>query len=102
MATLQPEAPALAAELYVQAADVAPDSAGAAGAVAVQRLAAVQFSGWPSVAVGTFGGVVTVIDVVSSPTGKYRLLVSPLAHQPGDRPWPGNCAWGRGCTGGCC
>ncbi len=99
VATLQPEAPALAAELYVQAADVPLIQRGRRVRLQFNGWPAVQFSGWPSVAVGTFGGVVTVIDVVSSPGGKYRLLVSPLAHQPGDRPWPRQLRLGSGVYG---
>lgn len=38
---------------------------------------AVQFMGWPSVARGTFGGEVILIDPASDTTGRFRVLVSP-------------------------
>jgi hypothetical protein len=49
--------------------------------------------------VGTFGGEVTVIDVVNSPGGKYRLLVRPTQPQPGDKPWPRQLRLGSGVQG---
>jgi hypothetical protein len=49
--------------------------------------------------VGTFGGVVTVIDVVSSSGGKYRLLVRPAQPQAGDRYWPKQLRLGSGVRG---
>ncbi|MCA9723475.1 MAG: biotin attachment protein, partial [Gemmatimonadetes bacterium] len=42
-------------------------------------------AGWPSVAVGTFGGIIRVIDQVASTGGTYRVLVVP---DPDDEPWP--------------
>nr|GFD27500.1 hypothetical protein [Tanacetum cinerariifolium] len=74
IATLQPEAPLLAAELYVRAMDVPLIQRGRTVRLQFEGFPAIQFSGWPSAAVGTFGGMVTVIDVVNSPGGKYRLL----------------------------
>jgi hypothetical protein len=44
----------------------------------------VQFAGWPSVAVGTFGGEVATIDSTDDGTGKFRILVVP----PSDGEWP--------------
>lgn len=38
---------------------------------------AVQFMGWPSVARGTFGGEVILIDPAGSSTGMFRVLVAP-------------------------
>ena len=38
---------------------------------------AVQFIGWPSVARGTFGGEVTLIDPTDDGTGRFRVLVAP-------------------------
>lgn len=99
IATLQPEAPLLAAELYVRAMDVPLIQRGRTVRLQFEGFPAIQFSGWPSVAVGTFGGEVTVIDVVNSPGGKYRLLVRPTQPQPGDRPWPRQLRLGSGVQG---
>ena len=99
IATLQPEAPLLAAELYVRAMDVPLIQRGRTVRLQFDGWPAIQFSGWPSAAVGTFGGVVTVIDVVSSPGGKYRLLVRPAQPQAQDRLWPRQLRIGSGVQG---
>jgi hypothetical protein len=36
----------------------------------------VQFSGWPSVAVGTFGGRVIAVDRSAQVDGRFRVLVA--------------------------
>ncbi|NML65707.1 HlyD family efflux transporter periplasmic adaptor subunit [Hymenobacter sp. RP-2-7] len=99
IATLQPEAPLLAAELYVRAMDVPLIQRGRTVRLQFDGWPAIQFSGWPSAAVGTFGGVVTVIDVVSSTGSKYRLLVRPAQPQSGDQPWPKQLRLGSGVRG---
>jgi multidrug efflux pump subunit AcrA (membrane-fusion protein) len=99
IATLQPEAPLLAAEMYVRAMDVPLIQRGRTVRLQFDGWPAIQFSGWPSAAVGTFGGVVTVIDVVSSTGGKYRLLVRPAQPQTGDQPWPKQLRLGSGVRG---
>jgi multidrug resistance efflux pump len=99
IATLQPEAPLLAAEVYVRAMDVPLIQRGRTVRLQFDGWPAIQFTGWPSAAVGTFGGVVTVIDVVNSPGGKYRLLVRPTQPLPGDQPWPKQLRLGSGVQG---
>ncbi len=99
IATLQPESPALAAEIYVRAMDVPLIQRGRTVRLQFEGFPAIQFSGWPSAAVGTFGGEVTVIDVVNSPGGKYRLLVRPAQPQVGDKPWPRQLRVGSGVQG---
>ena len=98
IATLQPENPLLAAELYVRAMDVPLIQRGRTARLQFDGWPAIQFSGWPSVAVGTFGGVVSVIDVVST-GGKYRLLVRPAHPQAQDRLWPHQLRLGSGVQG---
>jgi hypothetical protein len=99
IATLQPEAPLLAAEIYVRAMDVPLIQRGRQVRLQFDGWPAIQFSGWPSAAVGTFGGFVSVIDVVSSGGGKYRLLVRPAQPQEGDKPWPRQLRLGSGVQG---
>lgn len=99
IATLQPDAPVLAAELYVRAMDVPLIQRGRQVRLQFDGWPAIQFSGWPSVAVGTFAGTVTVIDVVSSGNGKYRLLVRPDQHHRRDNPWPAQLRLGSGVYG---
>ena len=99
IATLQPEAPVLAAEMYVRAMDVPLIQRGRRVRLQFDGWPAIQFSGWPSVAVGTFGGVVSVIDVVSSTNGRYRLLVRPLPGEGDARYWPRQLRLGSGVYG---
>jgi len=99
IATLQPEAPLLAAEMYVRAMDVPLIQRGRTVRLQFDGWPAIQFSGWPSAAVGTFGGMVTVIDVVNSPGGKYRLLERPTQPREGDQVWPKQLRLGSGVQG---
>jgi len=46
---------------------------------------AAQFVGWPSVAVGTFGGRVYLVDPSADDKGRFRILVRP---DPDEQPWP--------------
>ncbi|HRH36195.1 MAG TPA: biotin attachment protein, partial [Catalimonadaceae bacterium] len=55
-----------------------------------------QFSGWPNVSVGTFGGEVIVIDNVASADGDYRLLVVP---DKAEEHWPEQLRLGSGANG---
>jgi len=49
---------------------------------------AVQFSGFPELAIGTFGGKVRQIDAAASGnTGKFRVLIEPDAMRAGEM-WP--------------
>jgi len=100
IATLQPEAPLVAAEIYVDAMDVPLIVNNSDVRLQFEGWPSVQFSGWPSVAVGTFAGKVSVIDLVSSESGKYRLLVKPTLPVPdNDQPWPKQLRQGSGVYG---
>ncbi|WP_028296456.1 HlyD family secretion protein [Olivibacter sitiensis] len=100
IATLQPKTPLMAAELYVDAIDVPLIINESEARLQFEGWPSVQFSGWPAVAVGTFSGTVTVIDRVSSPNGKYRLLVRPTDPVPDkDEPWPEKLRLGSGVFG---
>jgi len=100
IATLQPESPMVAAEIYVDAMDVPLILMNSDVRLQFEGWPSVQFSGWPSVAVGTFAGKVSVIDLVSSESGKYRLLVKPTEPVPvKDQPWPKQLRQGSGVYG---
>lgn len=100
IATLQPEAPQVAAEIYVDAMDVPLILNNSEVRLQFEGWPSVQFSGWPSVAVGTFSGTVSVIDLVSSQNGKYRLLVRPTSPVPAnDQAWPLQLRQGSGVYG---
>ncbi len=49
---------------------------------------AVQFVGWPSVARGTFGGRVILVDSTDDGKGRFRVLVEPYKMFPDDEDWP--------------
>jgi multidrug resistance efflux pump len=95
IATLQPQNPEIAVELYVNPMDVALVTPGREVRVEFDGWPALQFGGWPGVSVGTFGGTVTVIDRVNSANGKFRILVVPK--KKGE--WPAAIRQGSGVFG---
>lgn len=96
VATIMPENPEMAVEMYVQAMDVPLIGMDRKVRIQFDGWPALQFSGWPNVSVGTFGGVVRVIDRVNSTGGLYRILVTP---DPEDEPWPEQLRMGSGTKG---
>lgn len=93
---ISPEDPDLAVEMYVKAMDVPLIQPNRKVRVQFDGWPALQFSGWPNVSVGTFGGVVKVIDRVNSVGGEYRILVTP---DPEEEPWPEQLRIGSGTKG---
>lgn len=85
IATIMPNNPSVAVELYVDAMDVPLIQKGRHVRLEFDGWPALQFTGWPSVSVGTFGGVVQVIDYVDSKDGQYRMLIVP---DENDEEWP--------------
>jgi membrane fusion protein, adhesin transport system len=96
VASIMPENPKMAVEMYVYPMDVPLLSPGRKVRLEFDGWPALQFSGWPSVAVGTFGGKIEVIDRVESKNGKFRILVTPDEH---DEPWPKQLRMGSGVQG---
>ncbi len=94
--TIMPESPDIAVEMYVKAMDVPLLSKGRKVRIEFDGWPALQFSGWPNVAVGTFGGVISVIDYVNSTGGMFRILVTP---DPEEDPWPTQLRLGSGVKG---
>lgn len=93
---IMPENPEMAVEMYVNAMDVPLISPGREVRIEFDGWPALQFSGWPNVSVGTFGGIVRVIDRVESKPGKFRILVTP---HPNQEPWPEQLRMGSGTKG---
>ncbi|GAB2955157.1 biotin/lipoyl-binding protein [Hymenobacter coalescens] len=93
--TVMPDAPALAAELYVKPMDIPLLSVGRKVRLQFDGWPALVFSGWPGSSFGTFGGVVAVIDNIDS-QGQYRILVTP---DPALEPWPKPLRVGSGVYG---
>jgi multidrug efflux pump subunit AcrA (membrane-fusion protein) len=96
IATIMPENPDLAVEMYVRAMDVPLLEAGRHVRIQFDGWPALQFSGWPNVSVGTFGGTVQVVDRVNNGNGMFRILVRP---DESDDPWPQQLRLGSGVKG---
>ena len=96
VATIMPESSDMAAEMYIKAMDLPFISHGRNVRIQFDGWPALQFSGWPNASVGTFGGIVEVIDRTDSKGGKYRILVKP---DPNDDPWPDRLRNGSGIKG---
>lgn len=80
-----PETGALAVELWVDGNDMPLLAEERPVRLQLEGWPAVQFVGWPSVAVGTFGGRVQLIDATDDGRGRFRILVLPDPAEPG---WP--------------
>lgn len=91
--TVIPATPRLAAAVSVNAVDLPLLSTGRKVRLQFDGWPALQFSGWPRAAVGTFGGIVAVVDRVSTADGTFRVLVTP---DPADEAWPASLAQGSG------
>ena len=94
--TIMSENPDMAVEMYVNAMDIPLISNGRKARIQFDGWPALQFSGWPNVSVGTFGGIVQVIDRVDSGGGKFRILIKP---DPQDDQWPTQLRLGSGIKG---
>jgi multidrug resistance efflux pump len=93
--TIMPSTPSLAVELYVRAMDLPLLSVGRHVRMEFDGFPALQVTGWPRVAVGTFGGTIAVIDKTDSENGKFRVLVIPTKEEP----WPKELSVGSGVYG---
>lgn len=96
VATIMPETSDKAAEMYIKAMDLPFVSVGREARIEFDGWPALQFSGWPNVSVGTFGGIVSVIDRVESKPGYFRILVTP---DPNQENWPEQLRMGSGTKG---
>jgi len=92
--TIMPDNPTLAVEIYLRAMDVPLVSKGREVRLQFDGWPAIQVSGWPLVAIGTFGGKVHVIDYVNSAGGLYRVLVK--MDKSHDEQWPSQLRVGSG------
>lgn len=91
--SIMPLSTDVAVEMYVKAMDVPLISKGRKVRVEFDGFPALQFSGWPSISVGSFGGTVEVIDVVNTHPGEFRILVIPDSK---DTAWPKQIRVGSG------
>ncbi|MEM7181751.1 MAG: HlyD family efflux transporter periplasmic adaptor subunit [Spirochaetota bacterium] len=81
---LIPDSKSRAVELFVEGNDIPLITENRHVRIQFQGWPALQLSGYPQLAVGTFGGFVRLVDVTDNGTGKFRVLVVP----DNERPWP--------------
>jgi multidrug efflux pump subunit AcrA (membrane-fusion protein) len=77
--------PSICVELQIDGNDLPLVRKGDKARLQFEGWPAAQFVGWPSVAVGTFGGKVYLVDPTANEKGQFRVLVEP---DPDDQPWP--------------
>lgn len=95
IATIMPDNPQLAVELFVQPMDLPLLYRGAPIRLQFDGWPALVFSGWPNLGFGTFGGRVAVIDNTAT-GGLYRMLV---VQDPEQERWPEAIRIGSGVQG---
>lgn len=85
LAILVPTTRHRSVELWIDGNDAPLMETGRKVRLQFEGYPAIQFSGWPETAVGTFGGIVTLIDSTDNGKGDFRILVVPDSN---DKPWP--------------
>ncbi|MDZ4728090.1 MAG: HlyD family efflux transporter periplasmic adaptor subunit [Leptospira sp.] len=85
VALIVPESEDKAVELFISGNDIPLISEGRKVRLQFQGYPVLQLSGWPEMAVGTFGGVVKLVDVSDNGSGNFRVLIIPDYQ---DRKWP--------------
>ncbi|MEE4204032.1 MAG: HlyD family efflux transporter periplasmic adaptor subunit [Halieaceae bacterium] len=86
LATFVPDNAERVLELFIPGRDVALVRIGAKVRIQFEGWPILQISGWPSTAVGTFGGEVIAIDPSAQPNGRFRVLVA--EDTEASHPWP--------------
>jgi RND family efflux transporter MFP subunit len=86
IATFVPDNAERAVELYIDGRDVALVTPGDRVRLQFEGWPVVQLSGWPSLAVGTFDGLVQAVDPSAQNNGRFRVLV--IEDPEAENPWP--------------
>ncbi len=87
LATIVPTTTDQAAQIFVNGMDAAIVEPGRRVQLQFSGFPALQFAGFPGASIGTFSGIVRMIDPVDAGLGEYRLLIVP--DTTGSRPaWP--------------
>lgn len=93
--TIIPAGVEKAVALYIRPADLPLMNVGTKVRLQFDGWPAIQFAGWPDLSVGTFGGIVSVID--QRDTNKmFRILITPDQE---DEEWPEKLFFGSGVIG---
>lgn len=91
LAMIAPKTEDRAAELSIRDWDAPLVSPGRPVRLQIAGWPALQFIGWPRIAIGTFAGTVAVIDAFDDGKSRYRIIVVPdkaaIAKKEAD-PWP--------------
>ncbi|PZM81107.1 MAG: secretion protein HlyD [Candidatus Melainabacteria bacterium] len=91
LAVIAPHTQDRAAEINIRDWDAPLVSVGRPVRLQIAGWPALQFIGWPRIAIGTFAGVVSVIDATDDGKNRYRVIVEPdktaIANKQAD-PWP--------------
>lgn len=85
IATFVPDNHNFIAEIFVDANDAPLIAVGQKARLQFEGWPAVQIIGWPSIAMGTFGGIVSFVDLSAQNDGTYRVLIS---EDSSDTRWP--------------
>ena len=72
-------------EMFITPNDIPLIHSGRKVRIQIEGWPALRISGWPATALGTFGGVVQIIDSSISANGMFRIIVIP---DNNDSPWP--------------
>jgi hypothetical protein len=72
-------------ELFVSPNDIPLIHVNRKVRIQIEGWPALRISGWPATSLGTFGGVVKIVDSAISSNGMFRVIVMP---DPDDTPWP--------------
>jgi multidrug resistance efflux pump len=85
---LVPDVEEMAVELQVRGIDMPLIREGFPVRLQFEGWPAVQAVGWPSVAVGTFGGKVNRISPTDDGKGRFTLVIVPDKHFAAEKDWP--------------
>jgi multidrug efflux pump subunit AcrA (membrane-fusion protein) len=91
LATIVPGTADRAAAILIRDFDAPLLSVGNPVRLAISGWPSLQFVGWPSIAVGTFAGRISVIDAVDDGRHFYRIIVVPdykAIKAKNEEPWP--------------
>lgn len=88
--TVVPETSDLAVELTIRGNDSPLVHAGDEVRLQFQGWPAIQWVGWPSVAIGTFGGRINSINPSDDGKGDFVVFVTPDKDDPTQDAWPDN------------
>lgn len=82
LAEIIPDTQSRVVALMVDGNDIPFLKVGQTARIQFEGWPAIQTPGWPSLAVGTFGGRVTFIDPTDNGSGFFRVMISPIERWP--------------------